>query len=116
MPDTLTPAERAAIASYTGPVRVIPQGVSGLPAPWDVPTWKKQIKSAFDVGKSIKAGMAKSKAERQAAKPRMETMPGETRRETILRLRATGRTQREVGDFLGISHVTVMKIEKGLTK
>jgi len=31
MPDALTPAERAAIASYTGPIRVIPQGVSGLP-------------------------------------------------------------------------------------
>ncbi len=31
MPDTLTPAEREAIARYTGPIRVIPRGVSGIP-------------------------------------------------------------------------------------
>ena len=123
MPDTLTPAERAAIDAsathgwtFNGEprrVQIIPRGVSGLPAPWDVPSWEAQIKAAFDLGKSIKTGMAKAKAERDAAKPRMEILPGETRRETILRLRATGRTQREVGDFLGISHVTVWKIERG---
>ena len=113
MPDTLTPAERAAIAAYTGPIRVIPRGVSGLPAPWDVPTWEAQIKAAFDLGKSINAGMARAKAAREAAKPRMEILPGETRRETIQRLRVAGRTHREIGDFLSISHVTVWKIERG---
>jgi hypothetical protein len=35
MPDPLTPEERAAIAAYTGPIRVIPRGVSGIP-PEDV--------------------------------------------------------------------------------
>ena len=31
MPDPITPAELAAIANFTGPVQVIPRGVSGLP-------------------------------------------------------------------------------------
>jgi DNA-binding NarL/FixJ family response regulator len=113
MPDALTPAERAAIERYTGPIRVIPRGVSGLTEYGAAPTWAEQIKTGFDLGKKIRAGMARAKAEREAAKARMEILPGETRKETIARLQCQGRTHREIGDFLGVSHVTVWKISRG---
>lgn len=113
MPDVLTPEDRAAIAAYTGPIRVIPRGVSGLPDYAHAVPWADQIKACFDRGKAIKEGMARTAEARRAQKPRMEIFDGEPRSATIARLRDQGRTLREIGDFLRISHVTVHKIILG---
>jgi hypothetical protein len=111
MPDTLTPAEREAIARYTGPVQIIPRGVSGIPVETYAQgiSWKAQIKAAFDMGKAIKAGIARRNAERAAKLPAMCEREGEDMQAAVERMTAEGHTQADIARFFGVSRVAISK-------
>ena len=108
MPDPITPSERAAIASYTGPIRKIPTGVSGIPNPWEGISWKDQIKRDMDHGKKVQAAMAKRRDAIRGPIPAMAVRDGETRTQTIARFKAEQRTHSEIARFFGITGAGVV--------
>ena len=111
MPDALTPAERAAIAAYTGPVQIIPRGVSGLP-PEEIGKgidWRQQIKAGFDFGKMVKAGIERRQAERRASLPPMRERPGEDMGDGVRRMIEDGHKQADIARFYGVSRAAICK-------
>lgn len=109
MPDQLTPAERDAIARYTGPVQIIPRGVSGLP-PVDYGKgidWRVQIKAQY-VQPGRKATGRRSSA-LVAALPPMVRNCDEDDATAARRLKRQGRTMREIAEFLEIPLKRVWK-------
>ena len=133
MPDTITAEERAAIAAYTGPIRVIPRGVSALP-PCDYGKgidWRAQIKAQWAAAGKLKAPEVKraQTPEEMRAKisagiiarlerlrgpmPPMERRPGETEQDVCARLASEGRFHREIGDVLGITrHAVYQRLKR----
>ena len=99
MPDGLTPAEREAIARYTGPIRVIPRGVSGIPIEdcGKGPDWRAQIAGGY---RRKRAG--RRPAATVAALPPMIRRDDETDQDAAKRLQRQGRTMREIADFLQV--------------
>lgn len=103
MPDALTPAEREAIARYTGPIRVIPRGVSGLAEYGEAVPLRAQIAANF------KTRRVRRPAAAIAALPPMTRRDDETDQDAAKRLQRQGRTMREIAAFLSIPLKRVFK-------
>ena len=107
MPDPLTPAERQAIASYTGPINRIPTGVTGLQPAWEAIPLRQQINTSYKHAAAMRAIMIRRRDDERGYVPPMQILDGETTTQTVMRLRAEKRSTREIAGFLTLTSAGV---------